>query len=152
MTIKYRCALGGEGGGAPAARWQSVPRAIAPAPPAPSRPVRVTYKTAHHPYACHACRAMETRPSVKPYLWQRGLSLYYARRFADAAEQFRADVAVNPNDTEEAIWAYLAEAQLLGAAQARQQLLQARHVCPTQQQPLSTFALFTPRQPACVHT
>lgn len=69
---------------------------------------------------------MEARPSVKPYLWQRGLSLYYAGRYADAAEQFRADVAVNPNDTEEAIWAYLAEAQLLGPAQARDQLLQAR--------------------------
>lgn len=34
-------------------------------------------------------------------------------------------MAVNPNDTEEAIWAYLAEAQLVGAAAARQQLLQA---------------------------
>jgi len=69
---------------------------------------------------------METRPTVKPYLWQRGLSLFYAGRYADAAEQFRTDVAVNPNDTEEAIWAYLAEAQLVGAEQARQQLLQAR--------------------------
>eukprot|EP00892_Ulva_mutabilis_P011136 jgi/Ulvmu1/8395/UM042_0102.1 len=69
-------------------------------------------------------RAMEARPTVKPYLWQRGLSLFYAGRYADAAEQFRADVAVNPNDTEEAIWTYLAEAQLFGATRARDQLLQ----------------------------
>ena len=38
--------------------------------------------------------------------------------------QFRDDVAVNPNDTEESIWAFLCEAQLLGAEAARQQFLQ----------------------------
>lgn len=38
-----------------------------------------------------------------------GLSLYYANRYIDGAKQFRDDVAVNPNDTEEAIWAYLCE-------------------------------------------
>jgi len=40
----------------------------------------------------------------KPYLWQRGLSLYYAGRFQEGADQFATDVAVNPNDTEEQIW------------------------------------------------
>lgn len=39
--------------------------------------------------------------------------------------QFRDDVAVNPNDTEESIWAFLCEAQLLGPDQARQQFLEA---------------------------
>ena len=29
-----------------------------------------------------------------------GLSLYYADRFDEGAQQFRKDVAVNPNDTE----------------------------------------------------
>ena len=43
-------------------------------------------------------------PRRKPYLWQRGLSLYYAGRYKDGAEQFATDVAVNPNDTEEQIW------------------------------------------------
>ena len=38
-------------------------------------------------------------------LWQRGLSLYYVQRYAEGAKQFRDDVAVNPNDTEESIWA-----------------------------------------------
>lgn len=38
--------------------------------------------------------------------------------------QFRDDVAVNPSDTEEAIWAFLSEARLLGASQARRQFLQ----------------------------
>jgi hypothetical protein len=34
---------------------------------------------------------------------------------------------VNPADTEEAIWAFLAEAKLLGAGRARQQFLQVSH-------------------------
>lgn len=36
----------------------------------------------------------------------------------------RDDVAVNPNDTEESIWAFLCEAQLCGADTARTNMLQ----------------------------
>lgn len=32
---------------------------------------------------------------------------------------------MNPNDTEEAIWAFLAEAQLIGHEKARQEILKA---------------------------
>lgn len=39
-------------------------------------------------------------------------------QFEAAAQQFRADVAVNPDDTEEAIWAFLAEAALEGSPEA----------------------------------
>lgn len=63
-------------------------------------------------------------PQMKPYMWQRGLSLYYLGRFEEGAEQFRIDVAVNPNDTEESIWTFLCEAQLVGPDKARQQFLQ----------------------------
>jgi hypothetical protein len=35
----------------------------------------------------------------------------------------RDDVAVNPNDTEESIWAFLCEAQLEGPEAARQKML-----------------------------
>ena len=45
--------------------------------------------------------ALAASPSMRPYLWQRGLSLYYLGRFKEAAQQFRDDVAVNPADTEE---------------------------------------------------
>ncbi|KAI7756077.1 hypothetical protein M8C21_015516 [Ambrosia artemisiifolia] len=55
---------------------------------------------------------------------QRGLSLYYLDRFEEGAEQFRIDVAQNPNDTEESIWCFLCEAQLYGAAEARKQFLE----------------------------
>lgn len=46
-------------------------------------------------------------------------------RFKDGAEQFRRDVAVNPSDTEEALWAFLCEAQMpeIGFEKARQQIL-----------------------------
>lgn len=44
-------------------------------------------------------RAVQLRPSLHPYMWQRGLSLYYLGRYEEAARQFRDDVAVNPNDT-----------------------------------------------------
>eukprot|EP00929_Paragymnodinium_shiwhaense_P119377 TRINITY_DN91270_c0_g1_i1.p1 TRINITY_DN91270_c0_g1~~TRINITY_DN91270_c0_g1_i1.p1 ORF type:complete len:325 (+),score=56.43 TRINITY_DN91270_c0_g1_i1:74-976(+) len=57
----------------------------------------------------------------RPLLWQRGISLYYAGRFTEGAEQFRKDVEINSEDTEEAIWAMLCEARVLGfdAARAR---------------------------------
>ena len=51
-------------------------------------------------------------------------SAFGAEQYEEAAAQFRDDVAVNPADTEEAIWAFLAEAKLLGADKARQQFLQ----------------------------
>ncbi|KAG6599214.1 hypothetical protein SDJN03_08992, partial [Cucurbita argyrosperma subsp. sororia] len=52
-------------------------------------------------------KAIELDPRQKAYLWQRGLSLYYLDRFEEGAEQFRLDVAQNPNDTEESIWCFV---------------------------------------------
>lgn len=48
----------------------------------------------------------------------------HAEEYEEAAQQFRDDVAVNPADTEEAIWAFLSEVKLIGASKARQQFLQ----------------------------
>lgn len=65
-------------------------------------------------------------PRRKPFLWQRGLSLYYAERYKDGAEQFKVDVAVNPNDTEEQIWHLLCLAKTDGVGSlesAREQKL-----------------------------
>lgn len=64
-----------------------------------------------------------SQPSSKPYLWQRGLSLYYADRFADGAEQFATDVSVNPNDTEESIWNFMCVSRLDGFEAARAKML-----------------------------
>ena len=45
------------------------------------------------------------------YMWQRGISAYYLEAFDVGAAQFRDDVRVNANDTEEAVWAFLCEAR-----------------------------------------
>lgn len=68
--------------------------------------------------------AFSLDPSIGPFLWQRGLVLYYLGEYEKAAAQFRQDVAVNPNDTEEAVWAFISEARFLGTEKARQQFLQ----------------------------
>ncbi|CAA0815604.1 Tetratricopeptide repeat (TPR)-like superfamily protein [Striga hermonthica] len=69
-------------------------------------------------------RAIELDQRQRAYLWQRGLSLYYLDRFEEGAEQFRLDVAQNPNDTEESIWCFLCEARLYGVDEARKQFLE----------------------------
>ena len=43
-------------------------------------------------------------PNYTPFLWQRGISYYYADRFQDASKQFQIDTRVNPRDTEEIVW------------------------------------------------
>ena len=58
-------------------------------------------------------QAIEIDASYADYLWQRGLSLYYAERFEDAASQFLRDVRLNPRDTEEAIWNTISKARCL---------------------------------------
>lgn len=52
-------------------------------------------------------RVLELAPDVRPRLWQRGIALYYAGRFQEGKAQFRDDALLNPDDTEEAIWALL---------------------------------------------
>lgn len=90
----------------------------------------------------HSVILLRLDPSCAPRLWQRGLSLYYMGEYKEAAKQFRLDVgmyfiqtkyanvkshwhipAANPNDTEEALWTFLSEAQVVGADKAREQFL-----------------------------
>eukprot|EP00545_Synedropsis_sp_CCMP1620_P005870 CAMPEP_0119018230 /NCGR_PEP_ID=MMETSP1176-20130426/18872_1 /TAXON_ID=265551 /ORGANISM="Synedropsis recta cf, Strain CCMP1620" /LENGTH=242 /DNA_ID=CAMNT_0006972183 /DNA_START=81 /DNA_END=812 /DNA_ORIENTATION=+ len=42
--------------------------------------------------------------SLRPFLWQRGISYYYKDDFSKGSEQFRYDVKVNPLDVEEIVW------------------------------------------------
>lgn len=42
--------------------------------------------------------------SLKPYLWQRGITYYYLNLFREGSDQFRLDVSVNPLDVEEIVW------------------------------------------------
>lgn len=60
---------------------------------------------------------------LTPRLWQRGLSYYYADRFAEGASQFETDLTVNGSDVEETVWRFLCIARLSGFAEAQQTLL-----------------------------
>jgi tetratricopeptide (TPR) repeat protein len=64
---------------------------------------------------------------LKPYLWQRGLSYYYAERFAEGAQQFEIDLTVNAQDVEETVWRYLCIARLSGVESARNSLLTVKN-------------------------
>ena len=59
-------------------------------------------------------RAEQLNPALTPYLWQRGLSYYYAGCYAEGAKQFEVDLQVNGHDVEETVWRFLCMAQLHG--------------------------------------
>ncbi|MEM7145759.1 MAG: hypothetical protein AAF591_11540 [Verrucomicrobiota bacterium] len=50
-------------------------------------------------------------PERKPHHWQRGISLYYAGRFAEGKEQFELHQTVNPQDVENAVWHFICSAK-----------------------------------------
>lgn len=58
-------------------------------------------------------------------MWKNLKWVLLVCRFEEGAEQFRIDVAQNPNDTEESIWCFLCEAQLYGVDEARNRFLEA---------------------------
>lgn len=62
-------------------------------------------------------------PQAKPQLWQRGLTLYYAKRFQDGREQFEVHQTANSNDVENAAWHFLCVARLEGVEAARKALI-----------------------------
>jgi len=63
---------------------------------------------------------------LTPYLWQRGLSYYYAQRFEEGASQFEIDLTVNGQDVEETVWRFLCIAQSQGVEAAIATLLPVR--------------------------
>jgi lipoprotein NlpI len=64
-------------------------------------------------------RVVALSPEAMPHLWQRGLVLYYAKRYADGRAQFERHQTVNPNDVENAAWHFLCVTKLEGLAPAR---------------------------------
>ena len=66
---------------------------------------------------------IEVSPSLAPQLWQRGITLYYAGRYADCRAQFELHRTVNPADVENAAWHFLCVARAESAAKARAALL-----------------------------
>jgi len=68
-------------------------------------------------------RVVTLRPELAPQLWQRGIALFYAGRYADCRAQFESHRAVNPADVENAAWHFLCVARLTSADEARASLL-----------------------------
>lgn len=68
-------------------------------------------------------RVVVLAPERRPYLWQRGISQYYAGDFDGCAQQFVVHRTVNPNDVENAVWHFLCESRLHGVDEARVGLL-----------------------------
>jgi len=62
---------------------------------------------------------IELAPRQAPHHWQRGISLYYAKRFTDGRLQFELHQTVNPNDVENAAWHFLCAARERGVTNAR---------------------------------
>jgi lipoprotein NlpI len=62
-------------------------------------------------------------PDQAPYLWQRGIALYYAGRYDDCRRQFESHRAVNPDDVENAAWHFLCVARAESPAKAKAALL-----------------------------
>lgn len=68
-------------------------------------------------------RLVKADPAGMPYLWQRGIVLYYAGRYADCRQQFERHRTVNPDDVENAAWHFLCVARAESPARARLALL-----------------------------
>jgi lipoprotein NlpI len=62
-------------------------------------------------------------PQEAPHLWQRGIALYYARRYTDCRRQFESHRTVNPDDVENAAWHFLCVAHEQSPEKARSALL-----------------------------
>jgi lipoprotein NlpI len=70
-------------------------------------------------------RVIELAPRQAAHHWQRGISLYYANRFADGRKQFELHQTVNPNDVENAAWHFLCAAREVGVTNARAAMLKS---------------------------
>jgi len=66
---------------------------------------------------------LKLNPDAEAKHWQRGISYYFAGRFADGAEQFQLGQIAFGNDVENAFWHYLCNARQEGIEKARQNIL-----------------------------
>lgn len=66
---------------------------------------------------------VKSSPAQAPYLWQRGIALYYVKRYDDCRRQFESHRTVNPDDVENAAWHFLCVARAESSGKARAALL-----------------------------
>ncbi len=68
-------------------------------------------------------KAVELDPRTRPYLWQRGISHYYAGEFKKGRQQFESHQIVNPHDVENATWHFVCVAAVDGIGTAKNSLI-----------------------------
>jgi len=72
-------------------------------------------------------RYVELRPDHKSRQWERGISLYYAERFKDGADQFALYQTFHDSDVENSVWRYLCMARDEDVAAARKSMLEIKN-------------------------
>lgn len=70
-------------------------------------------------------RFVKEVPAELPYLWQRGISLYFTGDYQAGVEQFEKHRKVNPNDVENAAWHFLCVAKAKSVEEAKRLVLPA---------------------------
>ncbi len=90
-------------------------------------------------------RAIELQPQAAPYHWQRGISLYYADRFADGRKQFEIHKTVNPHDVENAAWHFLCHARETNPKAARDAIIPIETSRDTRVPMAEIYALYAGR-------
>ena len=86
-------------------------------------------------------KAEELNPQLTPYLWQRGLTYYYLKKYAKAARQFELNLSIQSQALESTLWFFLCIAQLENVDSARDCLLPIRDdVRPYMQRIYQVFA------------
>ena len=68
-------------------------------------------------------KVISLQPQSKPYLWQRGLALYYAEKFKEGKSQFETHQTVNSQDVENAVWHLLCASKVDDLESARKKLI-----------------------------
>lgn len=68
-------------------------------------------------------KVIELDASRGPHHWQRGIALYYAKRYADGARQFESHQTVNSKDVENAVWHFLCVTRDQGLEKAKSTLI-----------------------------
>lgn len=69
-------------------------------------------------------RFIKMQPSLADSLWERGITLYYLKRYKEGAAQFRDYQNYHDKDVENAVWQFLCAAKSDGLETARKNLLQ----------------------------
>lgn len=72
-------------------------------------------------------RLVNLDPQLKPRFWQRGISLYYANRFEDGADQFNSHQTFNSQDVENSVWQLMCQAKVTSVEEARKQMIPIEH-------------------------